>query len=77
MLVKRRWDIIMVCFIIASILVGLSQTDNLAGIIGFLFITGDCVIVGVIMSLLGLKWKQVHNYSLCVLIFVHGVFACI
>lgn len=46
-------------------------------IVGFLLITGDCMIVGIIMSLLGFWRKEVHNYSLSVLILVHGIFSCI
>ena len=73
MLVKRRWNILSAVFLVVSTIVGLTGIGDSSSIIGFLFNTGDCVIVGIVMSLLGWKWKNVHNYSLPVIIFVHGV----
>ena len=64
-------------FITSVTLVGLTSINDSSAILGFLFITGDCVIVGIVMCLLGLRWKEVHHASLSVLIFVHGVVSCI
>ena len=73
MLVKKRWNILTAVFIVVSTFVGLTSIDDSSSIIGFLFNTGDCVIVGIVMSLLGWKWKNVHNYSLPILVLVHGM----
>ena len=77
MLVKKRWNILTVVFLLSALLVCLTSINDSKAILGFTFITGDCVVVGIVMSLLGMKWKKVHNYSLALLIFVHGVFSCI
>ena len=70
-------EILTVIFIITATLVGLTSINNPSSIIGILLSTGDCVIVGIIMSLLGLKCPKVHNFSLSVLIAVHGIFSIV
>ena len=72
-LVKRRWNILTLLFIFTAPLLALMKIGDPDSLIGFLLNLGDCVVVGVIMSLLGWKCTKVHNYSLSVLIFVHGI----
>ena len=72
-LVKKRWNILTAAFIIISTFVGLTSISDSKTIIGALVNLGDCVLVGIVMSLLGWKWKNAHNFSLPVLIFVRGV----
>ena len=72
---KRRWNILTLLFIFTAPLLGLMNIGDPGNLIGFLLNIGDCVVVGIIMSLLGWKCTKVHNYSLSVLIFVHGIYA--
>ena len=76
-LVKRRWNILTLLFTLTAPLLGLMSIGDPNSIIGFLLNLGDCVVVGIIMSLLGCKYAKVHNYSLSVLIFVHGIYAIV
>ena len=75
--VQKRWNILTLVFIAAATFAGLTSINDSSAIVGFLLNTGDCALVGIVMSLLGLRWKQVHNYSLIVLVFVHGVTSCV
>ena len=59
----------MLLFTLTAPLLGLMSIGDPNSIIGFLLNLGDCVVVGIIMSLLGCKYAKVHNYSLSVLIF--------
>ena len=74
---KRRWNILTLLFILTAPLLGLMSIGNPESIVGFLLNLGDCVIVGIIMCLLGCKCIKVHNYSLSVLILVHGIYAIV
>ena len=64
-------------FIASATFSALTSINDRSAILSFLLNTGDCVVVGLVMSLLGLRWKEVHNYSLMVIILVHGISACI
>ena len=76
-LVQKRWNILTVIFIASATFAGLTSINDGNAIISFLLNTGDCAIVGILMCFLGLRWRQVHNYSLIVLILVHGVASCV
>ena len=70
-------EILTVIFIITATLAGLTSINDPSSVIGFLLSTGDCVVVGIIMCLLGLKCPKVHDFSLSVLIAVHGIFSIV
>ena len=74
-LVKRRWNILTLISTVTAPLIGLMSIGDPSSIIGFLLNLGDCAVVGIIMSLLGWKCTKAHNYSLSVLVFVHGIYA--
>ena len=76
-LVKRRWNILTLLFILTAPLLGLMHIGDPEENISFLLNLGDCVVVGIIMSLLGWKCTKVHNYSLSVLILVHGIYSIV
>ena len=55
--VQKRWNILTLIFIVAATFAGLTSINDSSAIVGFLLNTGDCAIVGIVMSLLGLRWK--------------------
>ena len=77
MLVKRRWNILTLLFILTAPFLGLMSIGDPSSIIGFLLNLGDCAVVGIIMSLLGWKCTKAHNYSLSVPVFVHGIYVIV
>ena len=55
--VQKRWNILVLVFIAAATFAGLTSINDSSAIVGFLLNTGDCALVGIVMSLLGLRWK--------------------
>ena len=76
-LVKRRWNILTLLFILTAPFLGLMSIGDSDSIISFALNLGDCVVVGIIMSLLGWKCTKVHHFSLSVLILIHGIYSIV